>query len=192
VTWVRRGGAVAARPGVPPFLACDPRSDRIDTPLKLPRGAPIKVHPGSAERDPVMFAATASLATAERQAGAYRQMHAATGVQGASPHALVTMLFDGLVGALAEARGAIRNRNVALKGRAIGRAVRIVDEGLGASLNLDEGGKIAADLGALYRYISLRLTCANLHNDEAALDECLHLIEPVRAAWAGIAGLEGA
>ena len=42
------------------------------------------------------------------------------------------------------------------------------------------------DLDALYAYIGVRLTYANLHNDEAALDECARLMEPVRAAWAEI------
>lgn len=127
-----------------------------------------------------------AFATAQRQAGAYRQVHVATGVDGASPHDLVSMLFDGLVGALAEARGALRSGNIALKGRAIGRAVRIVDEGLSAALNLGEGGKLAADLRSLYAYINVRLTHANLHNDEAALEECARLIEPVRSAWSSI------
>lgn len=133
-----------------------------------------------------MFAPAASFATAQRQAGAYRQVHVATGVDGASPHDLVSMLFDGLVGALAEARGALRSGDIALKGRAIGRAVRIVDEGLSACLNLGEGGKLAADLRNLYAYINVRLTHANLHNDEAALEECTRLIEPVRSAWSSI------
>jgi flagellar protein FliS len=133
-----------------------------------------------------MFAPAASFATAQRQAGAYRQVHASTGVNGASPHGLVNMLFDGLLSALEEARGAMRSGNVATKGRAIGRAVRIIDEGLSASLNLAEGGKLAADLRDLYGYVNMRLTHANLHNDEAALDECVKLIEPVRTAWSSI------
>jgi flagellar protein FliS len=46
---------------------------------------------------------------------------------------------------------------------------------------------LAADLAALYAYITLRLTQANLRNDVAALDECLALMQPVREAWASIA-----
>lgn len=129
----------------------------------------------------------ASSFVGQRQAGAYRQVHVATGVDGASPHGLVSMLFDGLMAAIAEARGAIRAKNVAAKGKAISRAVRIVDEGLSAPLNLAEGGKLAADLRDLYTYVALRLTQANLKNDEAALDECVRLLEPVRQAWSQIA-----
>ena len=70
--------------------------------------------------------------------------------------------------------------------RAIIRAVRIVDEGLKANLNLEQGGKLAADLNALYGYITMRLTYANVSNDAAALEECAKLIEPVRSAWIAI------
>ena len=45
----------------------------------------------------------------------------------------------------------------------------------------------AADLDALYGYLTLRLMHANRHNDEAALAECERLIEPLREAWQAIA-----
>ena len=134
-----------------------------------------------------MFASANPSNVSLRQAGAYRQVHASTGVASATPHGLVAMLFDGLVGAIAEARGAMRAGNLSAKVKAIGRALGIVDEGLSATLNLAQGGRLAADLHDLYAYIALRLTHANLHNDEAALEECTRLIEPVRTAWAQIA-----
>ena len=134
-----------------------------------------------------MFAETHSASrSAPSLANAYRQVGTETGVSGATPHKLVQMLFDGFQEAIAQARGALRNRLIEAKIRAIGRALRIVDEGLHAGLNMSAGGALAADLDALYTYVSLRLTHANLHNDEAALDECGALIEPIRSAWAAI------
>lgn len=120
------------------------------------------------------------------RSNAYQAVQVGTGVDGASPHQLIAMLYDGLIDCIAQARGAIRNRKIEDKGRAISRAVRIVDEGLKAGLNLKEGGALAAQLNELYAYIALRLTQANLRNDEAALDECVQLIEPLRSAWAEI------
>jgi len=134
-----------------------------------------------------MFASATRSNAPRHQAGAYQQVHVATGVSGATPHGLIVMLFDGLLGAIAEARGAMRSRDIPAKGKAIGRAVRIVDEGLSASLNLDAGGPLAADLRNLYTYVNLRLTQANLNNDEGALDECVRLIEPLRTGWLAIA-----
>lgn len=130
-----------------------------------------------------MFATAASRSASS----AYRQVGVETGVSTASAHQLVAMLFDGYFDALAQARGALRTGRVEDKGRAIGRAVRIVEEGLKAGLNLRDGGAIAANLDRLYGYVTLRLTEANLHNDPAALEECARLIEPVRAAWQAIA-----
>lgn len=118
---------------------------------------------------------------------AYRQIAAQTGVVDASPHRLVAMLYDGYMEALAEARGAMRDKDIERKGRAIGRAGRIVEEGLRAGLDLESGGRLAADLNQLYGYVGLRLTQANLRNDESILDECQRLVQPLREAWMAIA-----
>jgi flagellar protein FliS len=134
-----------------------------------------------------MFAPPAmSRNTSNAFAGAYRTIGVETGVDGASPHRLVAMLFEGFGDALAQARTAMSKREIEAKCRAITKAVRIVDEGLRANLDVVAGGKLARDLADLYGYITIRLTQANLRNDPAALDECAALMEPVRQAWAAI------
>jgi flagellar secretion chaperone FliS len=117
----------------------------------------------------------------------YSQVGVETGVQGASPHKLVAMLFDGYFESLLRARAAMAAGQTEHKGREIGRAVRIVEEGLKASLDLGAGGTLAADLSDLYAYVTLRLTQANLKNDDAALDECRALMKPLYDAWLSIA-----
>lgn len=124
-------------------------------------------------------------------AQAYRNMAAQTGIADASPHRLVAMLYDGFLEALAEARGAMRAHEIERKGRAIGRAARIVEEGLRGGLNLEAGGRLADDLNRLYLYVGMRLTHANLKNDEKALDECQQLLQPLREAWMSIATPNG-
>lgn len=127
-----------------------------------------------------MFAATnASPRALHSLANAYQQIGLETATTNATPHKLIELLFEGFADAVARARGA-------LLGRAIGHAARIVEEGLKAALNKKDGGRIAADLDALYAYIGVRLTYANLHNDLEALDECARLMEPVRSAWSAI------
>ncbi len=136
-----------------------------------------------------MFASSyPSPASARRQLGGlYQQVGLETQLAGASPHHLVTMLFDGYMEAVAQARGAMRAGQIEIKGRAIGRALGIVQEGLRAGLDLKVGGSLARDLDELYAYIAGRLTLANLRNDEAMLDECQRLVQPLREAWASIA-----
>lgn len=123
-----------------------------------------------------------------RAASAYKRVAVETSVQGADPHTLVGLLFDALLQSIAAARGAMERGDTAAKGAAVGKAVRILEEGLKAGLNLREGGEIAANLRSLYDYSTLRLTQANLRNDPAALEEVSKLIEPVAQSWKLIAG----
>ncbi|TNF59522.1 MAG: flagellar export chaperone FliS [Burkholderiales bacterium] len=123
-----------------------------------------------------------------RAAAAYRRVAADTSIQGADPHQLVSLLFEALVRHILAARGALERRDAAAKGVALGKAVRIIEEGLKAGLNIQEGGEIAANLRSLYEYCVLRLTQANLRNDRQALDEVIALIEPVAESWKQIRG----
>lgn len=123
-----------------------------------------------------------------RAAAAYKRVAAETSVQGADPHQLVGLLFDALLQSIAAARGAMSRDDVGAKGVALGKAVRIIEEGLKAGLNLRQGGDLAANLHQLYSYSVLRLTQANLRNDPKALEEVTQLIEPLAQSWKQIKG----
>jgi flagellar protein FliS len=116
-------------------------------------------------------------------AGSYHRVQVETGVEAADPHRLVTMLFDGALAAITAARGALARGDVGDKGLKIGKAVRIVEEGLRGGLNKEAGGELAERLDALYRYITQRLTLANLRNDDAVMKECFDLLSAVRDGW---------
>ena len=134
-----------------------------------------------------MFTATPSaFGRSHGFANAYARVGVETSVNSASAHKLIELLFNGFMDAIVQARGAMRASQIEAKGKAIGRAVRIVEEGLKAGLNLEGGGRLAADLNALYAYVGLRLLQANLKNDESALDECARLLGPLRDAWVAI------
>ncbi|RQP25243.1 flagellar export chaperone FliS [Piscinibacter terrae] len=120
------------------------------------------------------------------QANAYSKVHVETGVEGADPHQLVTMLLDGALSAIAQASGAIERGDVPAKCKAIARAVLIIDEGLRGALDMQQGGQVAATLQDLYACVLLRLTQANLKNDTAILRECTQLLAPMRDAWVSI------
>lgn len=117
------------------------------------------------------------------QATAYGHVQIETGVSGADPHKLVEMLYDGALDAIARARGAMARGEVEAKGQAVSQAVRIVEEGLRSALNRKDGGDVAENLNNVYVYITARLTHANLRNDDAALQECVKLLTPIRDAW---------
>jgi flagellar protein FliS len=120
-----------------------------------------------------------------RSASAYSRMGATTSVQGANPHELINLLFNGLLESLNLARGAMERGETAVKGQAISKSVRLLDEGLKAGLN-PQGGELSVNLGNLYDYCIRRLTEANARNDLAAIDEVRKLIEPVADSWKAI------
>jgi flagellar protein FliS len=116
-------------------------------------------------------------------ASAYQRINVETAVSEASPHQLVSLLLDGFLQAVGAARTAMLRGDVATKGRQIGRAVRMIDEALKPALNLEKGGELAANLNGLYGYCVLRLTDANLKNDDAALADVLRVMEPIAQGW---------
>ena len=120
-------------------------------------------------------------------AGYYASVGAASAVEDATPHKLVGLLLGAVQSEIAAARGAIARGDVAEKCRAIGHALRIVDEGLLAPLDLSRGGALAGNLRDLSQYIVDRLTWANVRTDDEALAEAGRLIATIADGWNGIA-----
>ena len=119
-------------------------------------------------------------------AASYRALDVQTMVDAADPHRLVEMLYDGAIMQVAKARFALAKQEIAAKGEATTRAIRIIDEGLKASLDV-RGGDVARNLDALYDYMSRTLVCANLKNSDAQYGEVEKLLGGLLGAWREIA-----
>jgi len=119
-------------------------------------------------------------------AKAYASVGLETGINSASPHRLIVMLYDGALEAIRKAKLYMEMKDPIQKGQAIDKALRIIHEGLAASLNRDEGGQLAEQLLALYDYIGNELISANARNDVQRLDACTRLLEDLRSAWCEI------
>ncbi|WP_130619380.1 flagellar export chaperone FliS [Dyella amyloliquefaciens] len=118
-----------------------------------------------------------------RNASAIYQDNSARGsVEGADRHQLTSMLFDGAIDRINQARGAMRRGDVPAKGTHFGKAQAIIGE-LRGSLDHKSGAELAGRLDALYDYASRRLLHAQLNDDERAIDEVVNLLTPVREAW---------
>jgi flagellar protein FliS len=127
--------------------------------------------------------ATRKAAGYTRGAGAYARVGVESGVLSASPHQLITLLFEGAGSAIRTARLHLDNGQMAEKGMAISKALDIVNNGLLAALDRERGGDIAERLGALYDYVARLLLKANLNNDPACLDEATRLLAEIGSAW---------
>lgn len=112
----------------------------------------------------------------------YNNVQIDAGVQSASAHRLIEMMFEGLLQRLAQAKGAIAQGNMELKGKKISDSISIV-LGLRDSLDLDSGGDVAVNLDNLYDYIQRTLWQANLKNDEGLINECGTLVSQISSAW---------
>ncbi len=116
-------------------------------------------------------------------ANAYAKVGVETGVIAANPHKLIVMLFEGAQVALNNALQYMQAGKVAEKGKAISKAISIIDNGLRASLDKNAGGEIAANLDSLYEYMSARLLQANLNNQPELIQEVLTLLQDIKGAW---------
>ena len=118
-----------------------------------------------------------------RAANAYQRINVETSMHTMDQHQLVSLLYEGVINAIATARGALARGDVLAKVNAISKAVRILEEGLSTSLDKVDGGELAENLGALYDYCMRRLILANARNDDAIMQEVMRLIEPVATGW---------
>lgn len=125
--------------------------------------------------------------TSNKPIDAYSKVGLETGVDGANPYRLITMLLDGAVFSLGRAAQALKEKRVDQKGKEISMAIDIISSGLQASIDLEAGGEIAERLNSLYDYMCTRLLHANLHNDLAAIQEVSGLLGEIKSAWEEIA-----
>lgn len=119
----------------------------------------------------------------QRGVNAYAKVGLETGIAAASPHKLITMLYDGAIVAILNGMTQMKAGNIEEKGKALSKAIQILDNGLRASLDREAGGEIARNLDALYEYMSSRLLTANLQNDPAILQEVHGLLVDLRDTW---------
>ena len=121
-----------------------------------------------------------------RPANAYQRINVETSMHTIDQHQLVSLLYEGVLNAIATARGAMARGDVLSKCNAVSKAIRILEEGLSTSLDKVDGGDLAQNLGDLYEYCVRRLVLANARNDDAAMQEVMRLIEAIATSWAAI------
>ena len=118
-----------------------------------------------------------------RAANAYQRINVETSMHTIDQHQLVALLYEGVLNAIATARGALARGDVLGKVNNISKAIRILEEGLSTALDRAEGGEIAQNLGDLYDYCMHRLILANARNDDAMMSVVMKLIEPIAQGW---------
>ncbi|MDD4978547.1 MAG: flagellar export chaperone FliS [Gallionella sp.] len=117
---------------------------------------------------------------------AYKKVGIESSATSADPHKLITMLFQGALLAIANAKNQMLKNETMAKGKSISHAISIIGEGLHASLDTRVKGQLVQDLSALYDYMVRRLTEANIENNVAILDEVTGILTELKSAWDSI------
>lgn len=111
----------------------------------------------------------------------YREMEIKT----ATPEMVIVKLYEGALRFIRSARTHQEAGQVAGRATAIAKTLAIVNE-LQHSLNLKEGGEIAANLDSLYFYVTDRLLEANVRGTVQPLDEASGVLSTLNEAWVEI------
>ncbi|WP_415886898.1 flagellar export chaperone FliS [Neptuniibacter sp. QD37_6] len=112
----------------------------------------------------------------------YQSVDLRATIETASPHKLISMLFDGAMGALAKAKGAIERDSIEDRTLHLNKASEII-VGLRGSLDLEGGGEVAANLDSLYDYMLRSVMQANRENDAEKVQEVMNLMLEIRQGW---------
>ncbi len=104
----------------------------------------------------------------------------------ASPAMRVAMLYDEVTRCLNEAVRAVERQDIKGRWAANNRAQMII-EYLRGTLNMEQGGEIAANLDRIYGYILGTLHLVDVNNDATPARDAIRLLEPLRGSWTTLA-----
>ena len=114
----------------------------------------------------------------------YREMQ----VLAASPARLVVLLYEHLEVTMRRARLAIHNGQVDQRVQLLAKSRAILSELLG-TLDFERGGRIAADLSALYSFLLAELVDVGRTRDVQRLDRLVGIVHELGLGFTGAAEL---
>lgn len=113
----------------------------------------------------------------------YARIDLESQIAGATPHQLITMLFDGALNSMLCAKIYFEKGNVAKRGEMLSKAINIIDNGLIPSLNHDVGQQIAQELAMLYGHVAQTLLEANMNNSVEKIPQAIEILSGIAATW---------
>lgn len=102
--------------------------------------------------------------------------------RGASPTAIIGMIYDVGIDALHRAIRAIDAGNIQARVAASKKFFAVLSE-LRAALNYECGGDVARQLGRVYEVARIEILRANIRIDRAAFEKYAGLFSQLREAW---------
>ncbi|MHA6481278.1 flagellar export chaperone FliS [Paenibacillus sp. strain BS8-2] len=103
----------------------------------------------------------------------------------ASPHRLITMLYDGAIRFMNQSIANVQAQDIAATNLSLTRAQDIMNE-LIACLNFEQGQEVATNLNSIYRYTIDLLVQANIQKRVEPIEEAIVIVKDIREAWQAI------
>ena len=121
-----------------------------------------------------------------RAARAYGRTDRQTAVMVSSSVGLVILLYDRLLQRLAEAKRCLVTRDIPARSEAISKSIELIEIGLISSLDVRQGGDIAARLKIHYDVWIAKLFNANMKASVELLDEVEQEVQTIKSAFSQI------
>ncbi len=103
-------------------------------------------------------------------------------VMGASPSRLVVIAYNTAIGCLESAIEMIEKGDIEGRWRSVEKATDLISE-LYMTLDHEQGGEIAQNLGCLYGFVLSRLPRINFYNDVQTAADAIAILEQLRDSW---------
>lgn len=116
----------------------------------------------------------------------YRSLELKSRVESASPHGLVSLLYEELLRSLDLASASFNKDNMATGNRHIAKAESIIIA-LEGSIDFDRGGDLATTLQRVYRACHKGLRDAQANSDRKKLAEVREAVSDIAYAWQALA-----
>ncbi len=117
----------------------------------------------------------------------YRQVDLASRTGGASPHQLITVLYEDLLRELRLGALAIEAKDHPAKSQRLTKAVALLFA-LEAGLDFDKGGPVAETLSRFYRGCRDAAMRASIENDPALVRDVAANVSEIASSWKAIGG----
>jgi len=110
------------------------------------------------------------------------QTYQQTDIITADPRRLIIMCYEGAIQNLGLAKLHYLNKNYEAKGKAIQKALDIINA-LREALDFEKGGEIAKNLDRIYDFFNRYILMADIKRDIKGFDQTMFLLGELKSAW---------
>ncbi len=101
------------------------------------------------------------------------------------PCQLIVMLYDEALASLRAAIAAIEAGDIEARCKATSQVTEVISQ-LYLSLDMEQGGEIADNLGRIYNLVIVQMAQVNFDNDASLAAQMIDLLLPLRDSWFGL------